>query len=346
MFNKFSKKETILLLERLELYLSAGLPLNVALEVIAVSTGKKRQESLYQVRDFVEKGGKLSHALRRYIGCNSMICGLLAHGEVSGNLTGSLELARSLLEKDDELRRKCLSALAYPLIIGIFASLLTLGLVRGVMPQIIPMLKSLNVGLPLITRSVIFASEVLMKYGIYILVVVILLVAIFAFAYKNKYKVRQISHAYLIRIPLTGKLLEMYNFSIFLRSLGSLMDSGIPLSQAYLNVVGTTELIPLKEDLRSKISQVEKGVPLGTVLRSKRIPSFIRELVAAGESSGRLSSSLLRSSDILDRDIDHFLKKLTALIEPLMMAGMGTIVGGIALSIMMPIYDVSKVLQK
>ncbi|NCW28743.1 MAG: hypothetical protein EBV83_10740, partial [Verrucomicrobia bacterium] len=96
----------------------------------------------------------------------------------------------------------------------------------------------------------------------------------------------------------------------------------------------------------SEIKNISNGIPLGDIIAKKKMPQFVAPLIHAGEASGTLGNSLLRASLILDRDIENILRKITALIEPIMMAGMGCIVGSIALSIMMPIYDISKVLQK
>jgi len=153
--------------------------------------------------------------------------------------------------------------------------------------------------------------------------------------------------SFLIRIPLIGGLFYRYSLSLFLRSAGSLIESGLQSAIAYRNAAEVLSLIPLRNELTKEASAVSRGVPFGSaVAKIKRIPPFVPPLVSAGEVSGALGRSLLRAADILDRGVDHSLKKITALIEPVMMAGMGFAVGAIALSIMMPIYDISKVLQK
>lgn len=147
-------------------------------------------------------------------------------------------------------------------------------------------------------------------------------------------------------MPIVGRLARYYSLALTVRSLGSLVESGAALGESYVRVAETMPLLPLRSAFKKKSADISRGVPLGTVLSGmKRMPSYIAPLVSAGEASGTLGISLVRAADILDRDIEHALKRLTALVEPVMMAGMGCAVGAIALSIMMPIYDVSKALQ-
>jgi type II secretory pathway component PulF len=164
----WNRRDTIFLLERLELYLSAGLRIDHAFTVMAEGVIPKKKQSLEAVRLTLERGGSLASGLGEHIRLPGTIVALIGHGELSGELTKALQTARIIMERESELINKCLSAMAYPFIIALFAGLLTIGLLRGVMPQIIPMLKSLHVALPLLTRIVIAISDGLLSYGLYI----------------------------------------------------------------------------------------------------------------------------------------------------------------------------------
>ena len=335
-----------MLLERLELYLSAGLGVHEALEVCAQGLGKKQKDSLLRIQASVQAGFTLSAGLQREIGLSRTIAGLISQGEASGSLVKSLVSGRSLLERQEELIKKSVSAMVYPGVIGCFACFLIIGLTRGVLPQIIPMLKSLNVKLPILTRAVIAFSEGLTAYGLYILFAVIVGLIIWPLLYKRQKSFRFYVQIVLLRLPLLGSLFRRYSLIVFLRSLGSLIESGVRINIAYSGTVQTLTLLPLQKYLSQAESLVIKGIPLGKILSVKPIPSFLGPLISAGESSGQLGASIIRAADILDREMEHSLKKITSLIEPIMMIGLGLVVGGIALSIMMPIYDISRVLQK
>ncbi len=343
----WNRRNRILLLENIEMYISAGLNLNTALDTVGPTFREKQRASLGRVCVRIEQGHSLSRSFAdEHIGFSTAIVGLIEQGEQSGNLPQSLKLARTIIEREDALIKTCMSALAYPIIIGLFALILTLGLMRGVMPQIIPLLKSLHVTLPLITRIVIAVSENLMTYGLYLCGGVMLFIPLCMLSYKKWHFIRSCCHHTLIHIPVLGSLFCHYSLSIMIRSLGSLIVSGVSSTDAYIRTTERLIFIPLKVHFDAYSRSLSEGVTLSSAFtRIRHIPSYIAPLVGAGEASGTLGASLMRSSDILDRDIEHSLKRLTALVEPVMMAGMGCGIGAIALSIMMPIYDVSKALQ-
>jgi type II secretory pathway component PulF len=152
----------------------------------------------------------------------------------------------------------------------------------------------------------------------------------------------------LFKSPLVGSVVYSYWLALFLRSCGTMIESGTSVAESYASAVTGIGFVPLSVPLGRRMGSLSQGVSLASVLSSSeiRIPQYIPALVSAGESSGTLGISLIRAADIVDRDIEHRLKRLTSLIEPVMMAAMGCMVGAIALSIMMPIYDISKVLQR
>ena len=345
-FRVWNRRDSIFLLERLELYLSAGLRIDHAFTVMTEGTSPQKKQSLEAVRQTIERGGSVSVALGEYVRLPGTIVALIGHGELSGELPKSLQTARIIMERESELITKCLSAMAYPFIIALFAGLLTLGLLRGVMPQIIPMLKSLHVTLPLLTRIVIAISDGLLSYGLYIVVGLIISISAFMWAYRRHLFLRKIIHRILMRMPIIGKVIIAYHLSIFFRSVGALIETGVSIAVSYPQVCETVTLLPLKKIFQAHVFEIERGISLGIVLKHSYIPDYVPQLVLAGERSGTLGMSLGRVAALFDRDIEHTLKRITALIEPVMMIGVGCMVGAIALSIMMPIYDISKVLQK
>jgi len=343
---KWRRRDIILLLERLELYISSGLTLNRALQISGEGISARQKSSINLVLAEVEAGGLLSKAMIKSLCISPTTAGLIEHGESSGQLARALNSARTLLERQDELLKKVTSATAYPVVIGLFASLLTLGLVRGVMPQIIPMLLSLHVKLPILTLAVIAISEGLTSYGVYSFFGFAIIGVILRIAYKRLPLIKRACQSLLVRLPILGGLVRNYALSVFLRSSGSLIESGLSVAHAYSSTQNTVSLLPLRIKLAVELPQIKKGISLAKIMSKLDIPPFVSPLLLAGESSGTLGASILHAADIIDRDLEHTLKRLTSLVEPVMMAAMGAVVGAIALSIMMPIYDISKVLQK
>lgn len=342
-----NKADLISTLERLELYMSAGLPLDRALLALAQIGSKKHKILLNKVLEDVMSGGRISTAFAKHLKLSMTLCSLIEHGEASGNLPKSLILAHTMLDRQGETLKKCLSAMIYPIVIALFASVLTIGMVRGVMPQITPMLKSLHVSLPLLTRAVIYISDLTVSYGMYIVAGIVVSMMIVVLSYSQLKRFKYACQYVVMRLPIIGGMVFSYSLSIFLRSLGSLVESGMPVSGSYVSTSTTVPLLPLRSSLVKKTDEIKRGVSCSQVIlkASTRVPAHVPALLSAGEASGTFGSSLVRAATLIDRDMDHGLKRLTALIEPVLMIGMGSVVGGIALSIMMPIYDISKALQ-
>jgi len=341
---RWSGKDKLLLIERLEMYVSAGLPIDRALAAAGEGLSKKQSCSLTRVQIAVESGQSLSSALAREVRLSSAIVGLISCGESSGAVALTLKSAHALMERQDELMKKCLSALTYPTVIGLAAVGLTVGLVRGVMPQIIPLLLGLHADLPLLTKIVIAVSQGFTSYGIFLLIGASLVIGVGFWIYKKWLGVRSLIHRMLMSTPIVGSLVNRYALAVFFQSMGALVESGMPADEAFIRTAPSIGLVPLRRRLASAAPKVSRGEPLHEAF-GKGMPAYIAPLIAAGEASGNLGNALSRAASILDRELDHALKRLTSLIEPVMMLGMGAAVGSIALSIMMPIYDISKALQ-
>ena len=270
---------------------------------------------------------------------------IISHGEKTGSLSGSISTVRDILEKQQELKKKCLSALVYPGVIGIFSVIFVIALMRGVMPQIVPMLKGLHTELPLITKIMIFCSDIVLHYGLYIFIIFLFIIFIYIWLYKTITKFHNFIQYCISRIPIVGVIIRNYNVVIFLRSFGSLIDSGQSASKSFSDAVLSIGFVPIRVLLEPQIATISEGSSVNIALSILPTPQYIVALTSAGESSGTLGASLIRASSILDRDVEYSLKRMTSLIEPIMMIAMGMVVGAIALSILLPIYDLSKTLQ-
>jgi type II secretory pathway component PulF len=342
----WNRRSKMLFLENIEMYISAGLTMYDALNTTMRIATDAQKKSLGTILRHIEQGRLVSYALDMCIGFPPAIIGLIEHGERSGNVARSIGLARTILERQDALIRSCMSAMAYPVAIGAFACALTIGLMRGVMPQITPLLKSLHQSLPLLTRIMMNISDNIVTYGLWMCLSGISVGSLIFILYRRVPICTRWFQAFFLSIPIVGMLLRSYIVSVAVRSLGSLIESSIGVAAAYAMVVQRIDVIPIKNQFLIECGSVTRGVPLARSLSTiKHMPPHVVPLISAGEASGSLGESLIRSADIIDRDMEHRLKKLTALIEPIMMIGIGIIVGSIAVSIIMPIYDISKNLQ-
>ncbi|MDE1966460.1 MAG: type II secretion system F family protein [Patescibacteria group bacterium] len=342
---KWPRRDMILFLERLEMYVSAGLGVDKALRLCAEGSKPAHRDRIIRAAESVEAGSTLSKAAASYMRLDQTIAGMIAHGESSGGLSKALLSGKALLERQDDMKKRIASAMAYPVMIGAFAGLLVLGLVRGIMPQIMPMLRSLNVPMPLLTRIVMAASQWIMSYWLAAIIGASAASACSILAYRKSRAARGAVHAAILRAPIIGSMVLSSSLAVFLRSCGSMIESGLGAARSFKAAAETVSLLPFRERLMASIGLVERGAPLGSNLSMPGSPPYLGPLVAAGESSGSLGASMIRAADMIERDLEHSLKRLASLMEPAMMAGMGGIVGAIALSIMMPIYEISKTLQ-
>ena len=342
---KWKVRDVCILLERIELYLSSGLAIDMALRLCVDGVSTKHKPSVRTLITHIESGALFSSGLIHMTRLSGTLASIIANGEKTGNLSSSIAMVRDILEKQEELMKKCFGAMVYPGVIGIFSVVFVIALMRGVMPQIVPMLKGLHTELPLISRVMIFCSDVVLHYGLYIAIIIIIFAFVAIWFYGHSMLFRKFVQSCVSKTPLIGVVVRNYNVVIFLRSFGSLIDGGQSIAKAFSDAVNSIGYVPIRRLLEPKIPIVSRGSPLNIALSILPTPQYIVALAAAGESSGTLGLSILRAANILDREIEHSLKKLTALIEPIMMIAMGVVVGAIALSILMPIYDLSKTLQ-
>lgn len=163
---------------------------------------------------------------------------------------------------------------------------------------------------------------------------------------KNRHGLKYVDHDELCHKWLWIKLSILLDLLLYLQSCGSLIESGLTVYEAYSKSQNSVDFIPIRFLLESHRDKLEQGIPLSKVFSQKRNPVFVQSLISAGESSGSLGISIIRAYDILDRDLDNFLKKFTTLVEPVMMIFMGLFVGTVATSIMVPIYNISSSLQR
>lgn len=344
---KWSRRDIILFLERLELYVSAGLTAHKAVGVIAEEQNAKNKNSLFHLKERLSAGTVLAKALEENIGLPKVIVGLIESGEAVGDLVGALGRAKKLLEKEDDLKKKFTGAMIYPMAIAVFAVVLVFGLMKGVMPQITSILKGLNTPLPILTRIVMAIAVWTASYGWITIIALFAITFLFFWLKKSKPGFWAFIQGLFCGLPLFGGLFATYHVSVFIYSLGSLIDAGMGVPEAFAKAVSTSALAIFGKNSSRDLAELQKGLALSAILaKIKIMPTFVTALSKAGEATGTLGSSLLRAAAILDRDLEYKLKKLTALVEPAMMAGLGSVVGAIALSIMLPIYDISKILQK
>jgi type II secretory pathway component PulF len=341
------KAELIAFFGQFEMYARSGMQLDQALASMKSSLKGARAEKLGRVEEAVRGGRPASAALMSEFRLPAAVAGLIECGEDSGTLPDALAACRAMLERQDELMKKVLSAMAYPAVIGVATLALTIGLVEGVIPQMAPLLLGLHAGLPFLTRAVIYASRFVETYWLPLCATGSVAAAASYISYRRAEIFRRIVQAFVMKIPFIGRLQCTYVIAVFFGSCGSMAEAGISAIHAYEKAANAVSLLPLRRRLTDRLEMLARGQTFCAALEDDpHLPSYAASILRAGESSGKLGASMKKIAEMLEKELDHSVKRFTALLEPTMMLGMGGIVGTVVLSIMMPIYDISKALQR
>jgi type IV pilus assembly protein PilC len=344
---RMSPFEKILFFRNLSAMVSAGLSLNESLYILEEqvrSHGVKK--AIRQMAKDVANGQTLSHAMSKHKRFFSeYLVESVNLGEVAGALTDTLDRISVDLEKNYELRRKVYGAIAYPLTVIAVMIIVVITLMVYVLPKIAELFSEVDADLPLPTQVLLSASNFIGSHPFLLSTIVIVSVIGFMFSLKIE-KVRLVVHGLILRTPILGGLILEYNLAQFFRSLESLVVSGTSLVKSVEVAKKTLRNKQYHRALTSVHRVILHGVPLSEALKPHRFlfPTQTQRIIKVGEQTGRFEETFKRVTDYFERSVNHKTQMLTVLIEPILMIVIGVVVGGLALSIFLPIYQISTVL--
>ena len=346
-FERVSSQDLALLTRQLATLLHSGVPLVEALSALIEQVENPRlQAALTQTRDKVNEGTSLADALRAHPKLfEPLYVNMVAAGEASGTLDLVLGRLSDHLDAQAQLKSKVMGALFYPAFMAIFSIAVITLMMVVVVPKVAAIFADFNQTLPWNTRLLIFVSDSFVNYWWLIIAVVVLLVYGFRRWLKTE-KGRATWDLRILRVPVVGKLQIMIAIARFSRTLATLLASGVSLLTALdiaRNVLGNTELMRVVEDARASIREGESiAAPLK---RSGRFPPIVIHMIAIGERSGELEAMLTHVATAYDNQVTVRLQTLTSLMEPVMIVVMGGFVGGMAMSILMPLMQINEFVQ-
>ena len=345
-FIRFSTKEQTLFAKRMAFLVKAGVPLIECLHLIRGQTPSKTKKRVYDsIISDVANGQYLSTSLakfKRFFG--DFAINLIRVGEESGILSQNLAYLADELQKKHALQRKVLGALVYPIFITVATLGVTTVLTAYIFPKLMPIFTSLHVELPLTTRALIAISAYLRDWGLWTVFGLGLLITAF-FLIRNRFEqVRMFADRMLLKIPLAGNMTQSYNLTNFCRTLGLLLRSGLTLASA-LKITGETTKNRVYRAVCLDLSErIMRGEPISRGLASypNLYPDMLTNMVAIGEKTGNLSTTLTYLGEMYESEVDDLTKGLSSSIEPVLMVVMGLIVGIIAVSVITPIYEITQ----
>lgn len=342
----FDKKVTIkdlsVMSRQLATMIGAGLPLLKSLTILAdQSENPKLASTLDEVRNAVEEGSTFSDSLAKFPRIFPPIfVNLVRAGEVGGFLETSLESVAKNYEKEVELKATIKSALTYPVVVLIMALLAVVGMILFIVPVFDDLFTDLGGELPLPTRILVGISQNMVWLGPLVIVGAIA-GTIWWRANRHTPKFRSVWEPMLLKMPVFGDLFKKIAIARFTRNFGTMIGSGVPILQA-LSIIGSTSgNWQIEQAVQSVQDSVRQGRTIAAPLALQPIfPSMVTQMIAVGEDSGALETMLEKISDFYDSEVQSTTEALTSLIEPLMIAFLGVILGGMIVALYLPIFDI------
>ena len=324
--------------------LGAGLPLDETLQTVSSQLENPTLgRTLSRVREEVVRGESLHQSLASEGQVfPELYVNMIEVGENSGTLEQVLQRLADFLEEQVRMKSRLRAALAYPILMALIGSGVLVFLVTFVVPKVTRMLEDLGQSLPWPTLLLIRGSDLLVDYAW--LILALLAAAVFAFLrYRRTERGRWQLHRLALSIPVVGRLNLLVATSRFARTLGTLLQSGLPLLAALDITRNLLQNQLLREALEDTAAAVREGEGLSAPLKRAAVfPPMLTQMTAVGERSGDMETMLFRVADAYDHEVELAITGALSLLEPLMILLMGTVVGFIVMAILLPIFQASQ----
>jgi type IV pilus assembly protein PilC len=341
---RISRNDLIYVTSQLAIMVDTGITLSTALGgIVEQETNPALRRVLNDLKESVEGGQDFSTALARYPKCfDKTYVSLVRAGEATGSLGTMLERIAGYLRKEMDTRGKVRAALAYPTVMMVLATGVTIFLLTYILPKFMPLFKSRGTQLPRPTLVMMTVSDAMLHYWHFWLVGAAAVVAGFLYGRRTPGG-RKVLDWLKINSPIVGPMFRKVTISRGIRTLGAMLAGGVPIMEA-IRLAGAVSSNYYYEQLWAKVlDEVSGGKRICEILQGNPLfPRVLVQMIAAGEDTGKLDSVLEKVSVYYDGEVETALKTTTSLIEPLMIGVMGVVVGTIGLAMMLPIFSLSK----
>jgi general secretion pathway protein F len=342
-----SASDLSLLTRQIATLVKAGLPLEESLLAVSQQSEKPRVSSiLLGVRGKVMEGHTLADGLAEFPRVFPEIYrSTVAAGESSGRLDGVLERLADYTENREVTRQKVLGAMLYPIVLSIVCLGIVVGMMVYVVPKVIEVFETSKGKLPFATEVLIFVSEFLRNWGLYLLIGIVAASVAFVYWLKNPDNRRRF-HRVQLKVPLVGRLVRGFNTARFTRTFSILTASAVPVLDAMRIAGDVVTNLPMKDAVADAAARVREGAPIGRSLQTSRLfPPMTVHLISSGESSGELDNMLERAATNQERELDSMMGALVGLLGPLLIVVMGLFVMGIVFAMLMPIFQMNDLIR-
>jgi type IV pilus assembly protein PilC len=345
--DRISLKDVAVSSRQLATMIDAGLPLMRSLSVLAEQTESSALAKTWEaVRADVQAGASFSGALAKHPKAFTVLyVAVIRAGEAGGALDTCLLRLSDTLEKQVELRNKVRSAMTYPIMVAIMVFVILTAILIFIVPTFKQLYVDLGGTLPVPTRVLIFLSDVMRKFFLFVM----LGAGVGIFLLRRYIKTdqgRRVWDAFKLKVPIFGELFRKVAMSRFSRTLGTLLRSGVPVLQSLeitKETAGNRIVAEAIEDVESSVRQGESlARPL---LRHKVIPPMVVQMLAVGEETGAVDTMLEKVANFYDSEVETTVDALTSLIEPILIVILGAVVGGILISLYLPMFKLVDLIQ-
>ena len=341
-----SSKELAVFTHQLATLIRAGVPLLECLDILSSEAGNPTlQQVVKRIRDDVEGGTLLAHALKRYPTVfHEFYRSMVEVGETTGRLDESLTQLAVYLDKQAQLRAKIFSGLAYPALLVAVALVVLVFLLIWVVPLFSGLFQDMGESLPWLTQAVIDVAEGVRHYFFQLVTLLGSLVMGIRWMLKNP-KSRQAIDGWVLGVPLLGSVIQKAATVRFARTLGFLVRRGVPLLTA-LGVAGTvTGNKVFEQSIKLATTAVQDGRPLSETLRAGQVfPSMVPQMIKVGESTGSIDVMLEKIADLFEQEVDRTVATLTSVLEPFIILVVGCGIALVVVAMYLPIFSIGSVI--
>lgn len=343
--NRVKLVEKVFFTQNLQVMVKAGLSVSVALRTLAQQTTNKTfQVVLMDLYQRVDKGNSLADSLALYPKIfPELFENMIRAGEKSGKLEDVLLQLTVQLRKSHALIAKVRGALTYPVIVVVAMIGIAIAMITMVIPKITGIFEEVGASLPLPTRILIAVSDFTVNNGLWLAVGFVVLAILF-FRLIHTKQGRHIWHSFLLKLPIIAPILKKINLAKFARTFSSLIKTDIPVVQSFQITASTLGNALYREAIDKAAESVKKGVQMSNVLGQypKLFPPLVVQMVLVGEETGTIDTILDELALFYEDDVDRTMSNLTTILEPILILLLGAGVGGLAVSIILPIYSLTQ----
>jgi len=326
--------------------LAAGIPLVQSFEIVGNGHEKpSMQKLILDIKTDVEGGTSLHEALAKHpLYFDDLFVNLVEAGEQAGALESLLDKIATYKEKTEALKKKVKKALFYPAAVLVVAIIVTVILLVFVIPQFESLFKGFGADLPGFTQFVIDMSKFVQSNGVFIAIVAAGTGYAFIYFKKRSKKMREFLDRLSLKLPIIGPILNKAAIARYARTLSTMFAAGVPLVEALESVAGATGNIVYENAVLSMRDEVSTGQRLQRAMENTGLfPNMVIQMIAVGEESGSLDSMSGKVATFYEAEVDNAVDAMSSLLEPLIMAILGVLVGGLVIAMYLPIFKLGSV---